>query len=64
MQALQRALLNALARLPLAVLHALSSMLAWAAFHLVRWRRALVLNNLSQAFPEQPEPALQGVMLW
>jgi KDO2-lipid IV(A) lauroyltransferase len=41
-----------LARLPLALLYALSSMAYLLAYHVARYRRATVADNLAAAFPE------------
>jgi KDO2-lipid IV(A) lauroyltransferase len=44
-----------LSRLPLRVLYAFSDVLSLIAFHVVRYRRAVVLANLRTAFPEKSE---------
>lgn len=44
-----------LSLLPLRVLYAMSDGLSLLAFHVVRYRRAVVLENLRMAFPEKPE---------
>lgn len=44
--------LKLLARLPFPLLYGLSNVLASFTFHIVRYRREVVLNNLTLAFPE------------
>ncbi|MEE4277031.1 MAG: lysophospholipid acyltransferase family protein [Halieaceae bacterium] len=48
-----RALLRALAALPEGVAQALSSLAYLLAYHLLRYRRATVRENLAQAFPQK-----------
>src|SRR5205085_2020902 len=47
--------LRAIARLPLSFLYAFNHLLYLVAFDVIRWRRALTLHNLRNAFPEKSE---------
>ena len=46
-------LLRLLSRLPLSVLYVLSDALAWLARRVVRYRRAVITENLRRSFPEK-----------
>ena len=46
--------LRLLSRLPLWFLYAVSDVLAWVAIHVVKYRRRVILENLSRSFPEKP----------
>lgn len=62
MESLQRSILRGLARLPLPVLYALGDLLYLIVYHLLRYERELVRDNLQRAFPDMPEAELRGVM--
>ena len=46
--------LRLVSRLPLWLLYGVSDALAWLAIHVVRYRRRVILENLSRSFPEKP----------
>jgi Kdo2-lipid IVA lauroyltransferase/acyltransferase len=46
-----RWMLDALTRLPLPVLYRIGRGVRFVAFHIVRWRRAIALDNIVSAFP-------------
>ena len=46
--------LNALPRVPLPLLYAVGSFVYFTVFHIVRWRREQVANDIARAFPEMP----------
>jgi KDO2-lipid IV(A) lauroyltransferase len=54
-------LLSSLARLPWRALYALSSGLFFVLYYLVRYRRALVFRNLTNAFPEKSKGEIQEI---
>jgi KDO2-lipid IV(A) lauroyltransferase len=54
-------LLSSLARLPWGALYALSSGLFFVLYYLVRYRRALVFRNLTNAFPEKSKGEIQEI---
>lgn len=47
-----RWMLDALTRLPLPLLYAISRGVRFIAFHIVRWRRTIALDNIARAFPD------------
>ena len=51
-----------LSRVPLPVLYGISSFLGWLAYRVFPYRQHVVRENLSKAFPEFDEAALQQVM--
>ena len=51
-----------LSRLPLRVLHALAPCLAFLAFRVIRYRRRVVYENLSKAFPDLAPAALHDLV--
>jgi len=46
---------RAVAKLPLWLCYPLATAAAWLTYRVFRYRRRIILNNLSAAFPEQPE---------
>jgi len=50
---LMRWMLDALTRLPLPVLYAIGRGIRFVAFHVVRWRRAVAVENIANAFPDR-----------
>jgi len=54
-------LFSSLARLPWGALYALSSGLFFVLYYLVRYRRALVFRNLTNAFPEKSRGEIQEI---
>jgi len=54
-------LLSSVARLPWGALYALSSGLFFVLYYLVRYRRALVLQNLTNAFPQKSKGEIQEI---
>ena len=46
--------MNALPRIPLPLLYAVGSFVYFTVFHVVRWRRNQVANDIARAFPEMP----------
>jgi KDO2-lipid IV(A) lauroyltransferase len=54
--------LAALARLPMPVLHVLARLLALLAMYVIRYRRQVVRDNLSRAFPALSESARHDLM--
>lgn len=48
-------------RLPLSFLHACAGTLAWLLSHVVRYRRDVVLMNLSRSFPDRKYKEIQGI---
>ncbi len=48
-----RWMLDALTRLPLPALYAIGRGVRFIAFHIVRWRRAIAMENIAGAFPER-----------
>ena len=46
-------MLDALTRLPLPVLYAIGRGVRFVAFHVVRWRRSIAMENIAGAFPER-----------
>jgi KDO2-lipid IV(A) lauroyltransferase len=57
-----RWMLDALTRLPLPVLYAIGRGVRFLAFHVVRWRRAIAMENIAAAFPEH-SPAEHAAIL-
>ena len=53
MQRFGASILKCLGRLPLPLLHGLSTCVCWLAYHVVRWRRPLMEKNLANAFPQK-----------
>ncbi len=53
--------LSALSRLPLPMLHGLSTLLFFAAYHLLRWKRGLATTNLQRAFPDKPAQEVEAL---
>ena len=49
-----RGLLKALTWVPLPLLYAVGSFIHFTLFHIVRWRRDQVANDIARAFPEVP----------
>lgn len=54
-------LLNILRKLPLSVLYLLSDCLAFIAFSIVKYRRKVVFDNLSKAFPDKERKELSKI---
>jgi KDO2-lipid IV(A) lauroyltransferase len=48
-----RWMLDALTRLPLPVLYAIGRVVRFIAFHVVRWRRSIAMENIAGAFPDR-----------
>jgi len=48
-------LLYGLSLLPIWLLHGLADLLAWLLYHIIRYRRDVVMGNLQIAFPEKTE---------
>jgi KDO2-lipid IV(A) lauroyltransferase len=46
-------MLDALTRLPLPVLYAIGRGVRFIAFHVVRWRRSIAMENIAGAFPDR-----------
>ena len=57
-----RWMLDALTRLPLPVLYAIGRGVRFVAFHVVRWRRVIAMENIAAAFPEH-SPAEHAAIL-
>ena len=55
------AVLLAVAHLPLVVLHSFAKIMYWLLVYVVRYRRRVVLDNLSHAFPEKPVAEIQRI---
>ncbi len=55
-------LLKGIARLPFGGLYLLSDILYVLVYHLVRYRRKVVMKNLTNSFPEKSETELRGIM--
>ena len=51
-----------LARIPLAALYGLASLVGWLAYRVAAYRARLIHANLAKAFPELPGPELRSVM--
>jgi KDO2-lipid IV(A) lauroyltransferase len=51
-----------LARVPLAVLYGLASLIGWLAYRVAAYRARLIHDSLAKAFPELAEPELRAVM--
>lgn len=60
MSRLLKVLLTALGRLPLSVLYVLSDGLAFVGWHVVGYRKKVVLDNLRGSFPEWSEREVRG----
>src|SRR6202035_4732064 len=54
--------LRVVAALPLRVLYALASLIAWVTFRVVPYRAQVVHENLKIAFPDANEDALRDIM--
>lgn len=54
-------LLSSIARLPWGALYALSGALFFVLYYLVRYRRALVFRNLTNAFPQNSKGEIQEI---
>lgn len=48
-------------RIPFGLIYPLSSAFAWLAYHVIRYRRSVVFNNLRNSFPEKSELELQNI---
>lgn len=48
-------------RIPFGLLYPLSSAFAWLAYHLIRYRRPVVLGNLRRSFPEKTEAERRAI---
>src|SRR6185437_4932596 len=48
-----RWMLDALTRLPLPALYAIGRVVRFIAFHVVRWRRSIAMENIAGAFPQR-----------
>lgn len=59
--ALGYALWYALSLLPLRALYVLSDFLYWLITHVVRYRRDIILQNLTSSFPEKTAPEIQAI---
>ena len=57
-----KAVLVALARLPLPLLYGLGYVAYVIAFHVLRWRRDLAARNLAAAFPEKTQAERDAIM--
>lgn len=53
--------LKILSRLPLSLLYLLSDLLAFLAFGFIKYRRRVVFENLSKAFPDKKDQELQKI---
>ena len=56
---LQKFAINALSKAPLQMLYLCSSIAYYCAFYVIRWRRKLVYENLTNAFPDKSDKERQ-----
>jgi KDO2-lipid IV(A) lauroyltransferase len=56
-----KALLYLWSLLPMPILHLQSTILAWLMHRVVGYRRAVVMDNLRQSFPDKSEREIQGI---
>lgn len=61
LHAILQALLHATARLPFRAIYALSDVAFAISYHLVRYRRKVVMKNLRESFPDKSEKELRGI---
>lgn len=52
-------LLNLLSKLPLSTLYFISGIISFILFHIVRYRRTISLNNISNSFPDKSNPQIK-----
>lgn len=55
-------LLRGVAHLPFCVLYFLSDIICFFVAHVVKYRRRVIMNNLSTSFPDKSEQELVGIM--
>lgn len=48
-----------LSRIPFGVMYVLSDISSWMLFHVIRYRRSVVMGNLSMCFPEKSSGELK-----
>lgn len=55
-------LLKFLSRLPLSILYLISDFLSFMTYHIVRYRRKVVYDNVRKSFPEKTEKEVQKIV--
>ncbi|MDX1684153.1 MAG: hypothetical protein R3275_02895, partial [Saprospiraceae bacterium] len=58
---LYRSLAGVLSRAPFSLLYGISDLLSWSLFHVIRYRRRLVFDQLRKCFPDWPDRKIYEV---